>query len=61
MHGWPSDWIETAEELVCDEYQSRYEDKIGIPEEAGPNSGSEESHLARIDIEAALLTFIKFN
>ena len=61
MQAWPSDWIETAEELVRDEYQSRYEGKVGVPEEAGPDSGSEESHLARIDVEAALLTFIKCN
>ena len=43
MHSWQSDWIKTAEDLVNDEYQSIYKDKIVIPEEASPNSGSEES------------------
>ena len=33
MHGWESDWIETAKGLVRDEYMSKYEDKIVVPEE----------------------------
>jgi hypothetical protein len=33
VHGWESDWIETAEGLVHDEYMSKYEDKIAFLEE----------------------------
>jgi hypothetical protein len=32
LHGWEADWIKTAEELVRDEYVSRYEDQVVIPD-----------------------------
>jgi hypothetical protein len=32
LHSWEADWIEMAEELVLDEYVSRYKDQVVIPD-----------------------------
>ena len=41
LHGWEADWIKMAEELVWDEYVSRYKDQVVIPDmkdNGGPNT-----------------------
>jgi hypothetical protein len=45
VHGWESDWIETAEGLVRDKYMNKYEDKIVVPEEDIDTSVDEVSRI----------------